>query len=117
MAQFAGNGRRATLFLPTGETHNAHQSTPKSNSTKGGSGFNIIRFEGKKGKEQIFIHAENNHDVRVKSDSYEWVGNERHLIANGEDRQKPTARIGDRTAHGGLIVAGCPTVMIGYKWV
>lgn len=26
---------------------------------------------------------------------------------------KPAARIGDLTAHGGTIVAGCPTVMIG----
>ena len=25
----------------------------------------------------------------------------------------PAARIGDTTAHGGAIVAGCPTVMIG----
>lgn len=26
---------------------------------------------------------------------------------------KPAARLGDSTAHGGSIVAGCPTVMIG----
>lgn len=26
---------------------------------------------------------------------------------------KPAARIGDTTAHGGSIVVGCPTVMIG----
>lgn len=26
---------------------------------------------------------------------------------------KPAARIGDTTSHGGAIVAGCPTVMIG----
>ena len=25
----------------------------------------------------------------------------------------PAARIGDQTAHGGVIVAGCPTVIIG----
>lgn len=25
----------------------------------------------------------------------------------------PAARIGDQTAHGGVIVAGCPTVVIG----
>lgn len=25
----------------------------------------------------------------------------------------PAARLGDSTAHGGVIVAGCPTVMIG----
>lgn len=26
---------------------------------------------------------------------------------------KPAARMGDQTAHGGVIVAGCPTVLIG----
>jgi uncharacterized Zn-binding protein involved in type VI secretion len=26
---------------------------------------------------------------------------------------KPAARVGDATAHGGTIVAGCPTVLIG----
>lgn len=26
---------------------------------------------------------------------------------------KPAARLGDSTAHGGTIVAGCPTVLIG----
>jgi uncharacterized Zn-binding protein involved in type VI secretion len=26
---------------------------------------------------------------------------------------QPAARIGDKTAHGGVIVAGCPTVIIG----
>jgi uncharacterized Zn-binding protein involved in type VI secretion len=26
---------------------------------------------------------------------------------------KPAARMGDNTAHGGVIVVGCPTVMIG----
>jgi uncharacterized Zn-binding protein involved in type VI secretion len=26
---------------------------------------------------------------------------------------KPAARMGDTTAHGGSIVAGCPTVLIG----
>ena len=26
---------------------------------------------------------------------------------------KPAARVGDSTAHGGVVVAGCPTVIIG----
>jgi type VI secretion system secreted protein VgrG len=55
------------------------KSTLKSNSSKGGQGFNEIRFEDKKGDEQIFIHAEKNLDVRVKSDRFETIGNNRHL--------------------------------------
>jgi uncharacterized Zn-binding protein involved in type VI secretion len=26
---------------------------------------------------------------------------------------KPAARMGDNTAHGGVVVVGCPTVLIG----
>ena len=63
---------------------NAHLSTTKSNSTKGGGGFNEIRFNDKKGQEQLFVHAERNQDVRVKSNAYEWIGNERHLIVKAD---------------------------------
>lgn len=56
------------------------KSSIKSDSSKGGGGFNEIRFEDKKGSEQIFIHAEKNKDVRIKNDSFEFIGAERHLI-------------------------------------
>src|SRR6202030_1499198 len=51
------------------------KSTIKSYSSKGGGGFNEIRFEDKKGSEQIFIHAEKNQDIRIKADLMENVGN------------------------------------------
>jgi type VI secretion system secreted protein VgrG len=56
----------------------------KTNSSKGGGGFNEIRFEDKKGEEQVFFHAEKNQDVRVKNDSFEWVGHDRHLIVKND---------------------------------
>jgi type VI secretion system secreted protein VgrG len=56
------------------------KSTIKSRSSKGGGGFNEIRFEDKKGSEQLFFHAERNHDIRINHDRIEWVGNESHLI-------------------------------------
>jgi type VI secretion system secreted protein VgrG len=55
-------------------------STIKSNSSKGGGGFNEIRFEDQKGSEQLFMHAEKNWDVRVKNSAFEWIGADRHLI-------------------------------------
>jgi type VI secretion system secreted protein VgrG len=61
--------------LPSEKT----KSTIKSNSSKGGGGFNEIRFEDKKGEEQIFIHAEKNLDIRVKNDRFETVINNSHL--------------------------------------
>ncbi|MCY7344958.1 MAG: type VI secretion system tip protein VgrG, partial [Pyrinomonadaceae bacterium] len=39
--------------------------TIKSNSSKGGGGFNEFRFEDKKGSEQIFTHGEKDQDIRI----------------------------------------------------
>jgi type VI secretion system secreted protein VgrG len=61
----------------------------KSNTTMGGAGYNEMRMDDTKGKEQLFLHAERNMDVRVKSDSMESVGGNKHLIVGGEkDGQK-----------------------------
>jgi len=56
------------------------KSTIKTNSSKGGGGYNELRFEDEKGKEQIYVHAEKNQDVRVENDNMEWIGRDRHLI-------------------------------------
>jgi type VI secretion system secreted protein VgrG len=84
----------------TGRVYNAIQTVPyalpeektkstvKSNSSLGGGGFNEIRFEDKKGSEQVFIHAEKQQDNRVKRDSLEWIGNERHLIVTTDQLEK-----------------------------
>ncbi|MGR8931671.1 MAG: type VI secretion system Vgr family protein [Gammaproteobacteria bacterium] len=66
----------------------AHLTTIKSNSTKGGGGFNELRFDDTKGKEQIFVHAQYNQDVRVKNDHFEWIGNERHLIVKSDQLEQ-----------------------------
>ena len=75
------------------------KSTLKSNSSKGGAGFNEIRFEDKKGDEQIFIHAEKDLDLRVKNDAKEWIGHDRHLVVKNDqveqvenDRQEKIKR-------------------------
>lgn len=58
------------------------KSTIKTNSSMGGEGFNEIRFEDKKGEEEIFIHGERNQDVRIKNDRKEWIGKDRHLVVS-----------------------------------
>jgi type VI secretion system secreted protein VgrG len=82
--------------LVVGSVYNAEQMPPyelpanqtrsyiKTNSSKGGDGFNEIRIEDKKDSEQIFFHAERNMDVRVKNDSKERVGANRHLIVGSD---------------------------------
>jgi type VI secretion system secreted protein VgrG len=56
----------------------------KSNTTPGGVGFNEWRFDDTKGKEQVFIHAERDMDVRIKSERRERVIANAHLIVGWE---------------------------------
>ncbi len=68
------------------------KSTLKSNSSKGGGGFNEIRFEDKKDSEQVFIHAQKDMDVRVANDLKEIVGSKGegclHLIVKKDQFEK-----------------------------
>ena len=73
--QLYNSGAMPPYGLPDAST----MTTFKSNSSKGGEGFNEIRVEDKKGEEQLFIHGERNQDIRIKNDAFEWIGNERHL--------------------------------------
>jgi type VI secretion system secreted protein VgrG len=45
------------------------KSTLKSDSSKGGGGFNEIRFEDKKGSEEIYVHAEKDYNTYVKNNT------------------------------------------------
>jgi type VI secretion system secreted protein VgrG len=56
-------------------------------SSKTGDGFNEIRFEDKKGQEQVFIHGEKDQDIRIKNDRREWIGNDRHLVVKRDKRE------------------------------
>jgi type VI secretion system secreted protein VgrG len=82
--------------LVTGVVYNAEQMPPyklpdektksylKTNTSKGGDGYNELRFEDKKGSEQIFVHGEKDMDVRVKNDSRENIGHDRHQTIGQE---------------------------------
>lgn len=76
------NGDNKTPYkLPAEKT----KSTVKSNSSKGGGGFNELRFEDKTGEEQVFLHAQKNLDLRVLESRFETIGKDRHL---GVDNDK-----------------------------
>ena len=64
--------------------HDPNISGFKTNSTKGGDGFNELRFDDTADKEQVFIHAERNMDVRVKNNQMIQVVGNRHLIVGDE---------------------------------
>jgi len=56
--------------LPTDQT----KSTIKSNTSKGGAGFNEIRFEDKKDSEEIFIQAQKDYNVVINNNETRKVG-------------------------------------------
>jgi type VI secretion system secreted protein VgrG len=68
-------GAMPPYALPDEQT----KTTFKTNSSKGGGGFNELRFEDKKGSEQIFLHGEKDLDIRVKNDRFENIDRDRHL--------------------------------------
>ncbi|MFT3735430.1 MAG: type VI secretion system tip protein TssI/VgrG [Rhodocyclaceae bacterium] len=85
--------------LITGSVYNAEQMPPyalpdnmtqsgiKTRSSTGGSteNFNEIRFEDKKGSEQLFIHAEKNQDIEVENDETHWVGHDRKKTVDNDE--------------------------------
>jgi type VI secretion system secreted protein VgrG len=83
----------------TGRVYNAEQMPPyalpanqtqsgiKSRSSKGGSpdNFNEIRFEDKKGSEEMYIHAEKDQNTVVENDKTENIGHDRtETVGNDE---------------------------------
>jgi type VI secretion system secreted protein VgrG len=77
--------------LITGRVYNAEQMPPwdlpgnmtqsgiLTRSSKGGAygNANALRFEDKKGEEQVWLHAEKNQDIEVENDETHWVGHDR----------------------------------------
>jgi len=75
----------------TGRVYNAEQMPPwalpgnmtqsgiRTGSSKGdtAANANAIRFEDKKGSEQLWTHAEKNQDSEVENDETHWVGHDR----------------------------------------
>src|SRR3990172_8852568 len=82
-----GSVYNANLMPPDELPAEKTKSTTKTNSSLGGKGFNEIRFEDKKGEEQIFVHGERNLDVRIEKDAMEWIGQDRHLIVKRDQME------------------------------
>ncbi|MCY0916350.1 type VI secretion system Vgr family protein, partial [Massilia antarctica] len=78
--------------LPANKT----QSGILSRSTPGGSydTANALRFEDKKGSEQLWLHAEKDQLTEVEHDEDKWVGNDRRKTI---DRDETTLVKRDRT--------------------
>lgn len=66
------------LDLPAKKT----QSHIKSDSSKGGGGFNEIRFEDKAGEELLYFHAQKDREVEVQNDNRETVHNDETITVD-----------------------------------
>ncbi|MBI4002129.1 MAG: type VI secretion system tip protein VgrG [Nitrospira defluvii] len=83
----------------TGRVYNAEQmppyplpgeqtkSTIKSNSSKGGGGSNELRFEDKKGGEEIYLHGQKDWNIVIENDKSQSVGHDESLNV-GNNRTK-----------------------------
>jgi type VI secretion system secreted protein VgrG len=84
------NGDQMPPYLGEGfdgkHKHDPKVSGVKSCSTKGGQGYNELRFDDNKGKEQVFIHAEKDLDCRIKATERRTIGGALHLTVGFEDK-------------------------------
>ena len=83
----------------TGRVYNAEQmppyplpaeqtkSTIKSNCCKGGGGSNELRFEDKKGGEEIYLHGQKDWNIVIENDKNQSVGHDESLSV-GNNRTK-----------------------------
>jgi len=94
----------------------------KTNSTPDGNGFNELRFDDNKGKEQLFLHAERNLEVTTKNDSLARTYRNRHQIIGfeqdgdkGGDQQEMVYQDKHLTVHRNHIeqVGGSMQLLVG----
>ena len=77
------NGINKPPYALPGE---ATKSTIKTLSSKGGGGTNELRFEDKKGSEELFIQAQKDFNVNVKASKHEGIGGNSDLKIGGYGR-------------------------------
>jgi type VI secretion system secreted protein VgrG len=80
-----GRVYNAQAMPPYGLPANATQSGLKSNSSKGGGGSNELRFEDKKGEEQVYLHAQHDMQTVVEHDETHTVHGKRTQVIDLTD--------------------------------
>lgn len=75
----AGCVYNAENMPPWALPDNATQSGIPARSSKDGaeSNANALRFENKKGEEEVWLHAEKDQRIEVENDESHWVGHDR----------------------------------------
>ncbi|MCQ4311335.1 type VI secretion system tip protein VgrG [Pseudomonas stutzeri] len=88
-------GNAVPYDLPANKT----RSVFKTLSTPGGSGYNELRIEDRKGAEQIYLHAQRDWDENIEHDQKIRVGHERHDTVEANSYSEFRAEE-HRTTHG-----------------
>src|SRR6185437_6820484 len=101
-----GRVYNAEQMPPYGLPANQTQSGVKSNSSKGGGGSNELRFEDKKGNEEIYLHGQKDWNILIENDKGQKIGHDETLSV-GNDK---TAQIGHDDT---LIVGNIQAITIG----
>jgi type VI secretion system secreted protein VgrG len=101
-----------TYTLPDDKTRSGIRSM---STTQGATAnFNEIRFEDKKGSEQLFINAEKDLDFRVENDARYSVGQNKHSLVKGYVKEEIDGNV-DRLMKGALSekVQGALSLQVG----
>lgn len=86
----------ATQTVPYALPGEQTKSTIKTNSSKGGGGFNELRFEDKKGSEEVFLQAQKDLNVTVLNNATETVTQDRTATVQ-KGNESLTVSEGNRT--------------------
>jgi type VI secretion system secreted protein VgrG len=89
-----GSVYNAVKMPPYNLPDNKTQSGIRSRSSKGGgsANYNEIRFEDKKGSEEILIHAEKDLKTEVENDETREVANDRSVTVGNNETKKVGAK-------------------------
>jgi type VI secretion system secreted protein VgrG len=98
-----GRVYNADQTVPYGLPANATRSTIMSNSSKGGGGSNELRFEDKKGSEEVFLHAQkdyhkvvlNNDTVDITQDTTTTVSQGNRTVTVSKGNNSATISVGN----------------------
>jgi len=83
----------AQQTVPYALPDNRTQSGIKTDSSKGGGGFNEIRFEDKKGEESFAVQAQKDMTITVLNDQTATIKNKRSLTVTGDETHANDANL------------------------
>lgn len=107
-----------TNTVPYGLPDNATRTTLKTNSSAGGGGFNELRFEDKKGAEEVFLHAQKDLNVVVLNSVTAQITQDQTITLDKGNRSLTVSQGNDSLTvsqgnHSITVTAGSSTISAG----